>query len=672
MELEIPCYALTSTGVVMSHEVDCSLTATNGSNTWGLMIPCDMATTIIESSVNSGGINYIVGDILTVVQGTNTTATVTVTSVDGSGAVTGYTFIDSGSGYTVEIGLPTTGGTGTGATVDIETVSSFTQIVVGACISAEQRVRMNITVGGVDVTDYLVGTIQITHNLNYISSFSFNVNNPDYSPLINSNIESDATVVITTIINGQTFKMLTGLVDQIRVSSDKGYRINITGRDYGKKLLNKTMTLISVQEAADQHRVGIGWIAALDKFVNSTYITNRSDIIKYMAKQADITDIDFPGGEPVTGFFHIGGQLIPYTIGYPGDEVSIDHSFQDQSLWDMIQKECVIQGWHVRFDEDGKMICKTKSLKTVADWTYGENKFTQLGLLSTDQNIINKVIILGAIFEESVITQDEAETYEEIEESEPEYSEDSTSFSETVTKINKPAYDFWSDASFKVVCRFVSSDVYSSSFILGITTATYYTFNIKKVTIDTYNITNTEWNISGGAIITSSSKTSCRIKRDCILFDGEQAFTISATIKWKEQIGGGIEEIEEDNPEETFTETITYEQVKATVTDTNSIAEYGERKPNNEGTLNYPLAETEAQCKRIGENIILDSHRFIQQPDFRIPFNPMMVIGNTVQLTDSKIGYSADKYLVEEIVHYINIEDKGIKARTRIGCVYYT
>ena len=152
----------------------------------------------------------------------------------------------------------------------------------------------------------------------------------------------------------------------------------------------------------------------------------------------------------------------------------------------------------------------------------------------------------------------------------------------------------------------------------------------------------------------------------------EKAFSITITIKTKEKISGGIEELEEENPEETFESKINYIQVKATVTDAASIALYGERKPNNEGTLEFPLAETEAQCKRIGENIILDSHRFIKQPDFRVPFNPKLIVGNTVELTDKKIGYDEDSYLVEEVIHYIDIDKEGkLKARTRIGCVYY-
>ena len=87
--------------------------------------------------------------------------------------------------------------------------------------------------------------------------------------------------------------------------------------------------------------------------------------------------------------------------------------------------------------------------------------------------------------------------------------------------------------------------------------------------------------------------------------------------------------------------------------------------------MQFPLAETEAQCKRIGENVIIESHRFILQPDYLVAFNPKLIMGCTVKLTDTKIGYD-ENWVVEEVVHMINIGKTGeIKARTRIGCVYY-
>ena len=221
------------------------------------------------------------------------TSSPTFTEIDGS------LLVQDGVDYQ---GLRTTG------SVDVVTTK------IDAVTSTAQNIRMNVTVGGVDVTDAITGGIQVTHNLNYISSFSFTLGDYQYSPKQNSNIDIDAIVVITAYINGQEFKMFTGLVDELSSnSSPNGYRLNIRGRDYGKKLLNTTKTLISVQNRA-----------------SNPY---RGNIVKYMASQAGATDVVIP----------------------TGDNVTIDHSFQDQTVWDMIQKECAIQGWYVRFDENATM-----------------------------------------------------------------------------------------------------------------------------------------------------------------------------------------------------------------------------------------------------------------------------------------------------------------------------
>jgi len=506
--------------------------------------------------------------------------------------------------------------------------------IIGTYFNVGQGIRVAITVNGEHVEDSLIGDITIAHNLNYISTFSFTLGSPKYSPLISPYyIAVNSVVIITAYVNGQAFKLFTGLVDETRTTYDGGYRLQINGRDYGKKLLDKTMTLISVQDSADK--------------------SYRGSMVKYLAGQASITNVNIP----------------------TGDAVTIDHSFQDQTLWDMVQKECAIEGWYVQHDENAIMKLQTRKIKSnktsypVADWEYGEDKFIQLGLETSDIGIINKVIILGAIFEEETITANPVVPIEVIP-NEPEYEEGSVTASKDYGQIIVPSGTAYSDENITIKVRFTNADIYQSSFILGVTVTTYYNFDVSGAKVNF--ITDSKWSITGGATIVSSSRTFCRIKREVGFGTGEEAFTISVTIKWKEQVGGGIEELEEENPEETFESKINYIQVKATVTDSTSIGVYGERKPNNEGTLEFPLAETEAQCKRIGENIILDSHRFIKQPDFEIPFNPKLIVGQTVELTDKKIGYDEDRYFVEEVIHTIGADSEGkMKARTRIGCVYY-
>jgi len=508
--------------------------------------------------------------------------------------------------------------------------------IIGTYFNVGQGIRIAITVDGEPVSDSLIGDITIAHNLNYISTFSFTLGSPKYSPLISPYyIAVNSIVIITVYVNGQAFKLFTGLVDETRTTYDGGYRLQINGRDYGKKLLDKTMTLISVQDSADK--------------------SYRGSMVKYLAGQANITNINVP----------------------TGDKVTIDHSFQDQTIWDMIQKECAIEGWYVQHDENAIMklqIRKIKSNKTsypVADWEYGEDKFIQLGLETSDIGIINKVIILGAIFEEEVITVNPVVPVEVVPDEEVyEYTNYNFSPSFTAGEV----ITGWSegDAVIKV-----------TAFYTGYTKPLGYLFPVSqnykfKITgSDSGKIQGLSFSVSGGATKAGQSSNYVLIARKIgyeypPLSATEQAFSITITFKIKNQTGGGIEELEEENPEETFTSTITYTQVKATVTDNISIGVYGERKPNNEGTLEFPLAETEAQCRRIGENVCLDSHRFIKQPDFEIPFNPKLIVGQTVELTDKKIGYDEDRYFVEEVIHTIGADSEGkMKARTRIGCVYY-
>ncbi len=606
--------------------VDGSLLVTSGSDFPGLLIPCTIATTITEIVIADGGTGYEVGDIVTIVQDDNTTATAVVTSVDEDGVITGISIVDGGSDYTEEEDLAVTGGSGTGATVDITEVTSITQITAGAVINTSQGIRLVITVAGEDVTASLIGNIQITHNLNYISSFSFSLGNPDHSPLVDTNIDIDSVVIITAYVNGVEMKLFTGLVDKTESrNSDSGYILTIQGRDYGKKLLNTTKTLISVQEAASSHR--------------------RGNIVKFLAQQAGITSTNIP----------------------TGDLVTIDHSFQDQTIWDMIQKECAIEGWYVRFDEEAKMICKTRDTDATAHWTYGENKFTEIGLQAIDEGIINKVTILGAIFENTELQQtsdsDDYVTPSIGSISGDDFSgsggfDDFYSYS-TVSTTNSynagESVNGWSGNGITVSVVFAG---YSGS--------NYAKYRFTASYPVTSNIVSYTW--SSDAYISSGAYSqSCTINRN--ISGTPEAFSVTVTIKTRTS---QFDQIADDNPNETFTENVTNEQVKADVIDYNSIAKYGERKPNNEGTLNYPLAETTAQCQRIGENIILDSHRFIKQPDLMVMFNPKLIVGQRVNLTDKKIGYDDDDYFVEEVVHYINIDKDGkVKGRTRIGCVYY-
>jgi hypothetical protein len=77
----------------------------------------------INATPTAGGTNYLVGDILTCSVG-GTGARVIVTSINPGGIVTGLELIASGTatGFVVGTGRATTGGTGTGCTIEITSV----------------------------------------------------------------------------------------------------------------------------------------------------------------------------------------------------------------------------------------------------------------------------------------------------------------------------------------------------------------------------------------------------------------------------------------------------------------------------------------------------------------------------------------------------------------------
>lgn len=81
--------------------------------------------TAIASAPTAGGTGYTIGDILTCAVG-GTGAQVQVTSIAPGGIVTGLELVHSGTGtgYTVGTGKATTGGTGTGCTLNVTAVGA--------------------------------------------------------------------------------------------------------------------------------------------------------------------------------------------------------------------------------------------------------------------------------------------------------------------------------------------------------------------------------------------------------------------------------------------------------------------------------------------------------------------------------------------------------------------
>lgn len=84
-----------------------------------LSVSTTTAALLAVSAISAGGSGYVVGNVLTITGGGGTGATVTVSSVDGSGAVTAVTITTRGSGYSAGAARATSGGSGTGCTLAI-------------------------------------------------------------------------------------------------------------------------------------------------------------------------------------------------------------------------------------------------------------------------------------------------------------------------------------------------------------------------------------------------------------------------------------------------------------------------------------------------------------------------------------------------------------------------
>jgi hypothetical protein len=106
---------------------------------------------VTSVTINAAGTNYVVGDMLTILQtNSSNAAQVTVSTIGTGGAVTafgGIPYPQNGVGYTTATGLATSGGKGSGCTVNIVagTVNSSSDKGVGPT-QVVQGLTSNVTV----------------------------------------------------------------------------------------------------------------------------------------------------------------------------------------------------------------------------------------------------------------------------------------------------------------------------------------------------------------------------------------------------------------------------------------------------------------------------------------------------------------------------------------------
>lgn len=476
----------------------------------------------------------------------------------------------------------------------MDCTATITNLIVSICRNWEQGIRLVITIDGVNVSNSLIDSLNIRHDKNTISDFSLYLGDTEYSPRTNSHIDLDKEIIITAYINGQEKKLFTGTLDEPSAENTPDFKVSITGRDYGKKLLDKKATIVSVQDLADS--------------------TKRNDVIKYLAEYAGLTAIDIP----------------------EMDVVTIDNSFTYQTIWDMIQKEIMVELYWIKFDEDGKLKLLLDEIKSdtdlypTPDWTYDEDRIIRLGY-KKGRLEMNKIIVLGKTTQSRIpvtTSYDDVFTLSKSWALGVETSWDETSGDWTI---------LYTQTSVTTSCergriRITHIGGYSSAIL---------SFEAQGSVIITSKFYNTKFNFYDIYIV--------RFKDGGVLEAGGMNINIK---------GAKYSTTYEDR----------YDQISAEVTDPNSIVKYGER---DGGSVEYPLLETVEQCIAVGSKAIRDNHRLLGQTDLSIPFNPLIETGQTIEIIDNKIGLT-ERYYIETINHNINFNDGKVSAETIVGGVLYT
>ena len=519
----------------------------------------------------------------------------------------------------------------------MDCTATITNIIVSACRSWNQGIRLVITIDNIDVSEALIGNLNIQHDKNKISTFSLNLGNTQYSPRTNSHIDLDKVIIITAYINRQEKKLFTGTIDEPEAENTPAFRVIVTGRDHGKKLLDKITTIISAQDLANSKK--------------------RNNLIKYLAEQAGVTAVNIP----------------------EMDEVTIDNSFQNQSVWDMIQKEAMVEQYWVKFDEDGNMkleldeIKSDTSLYPTPDWTYEEDRIIRLGYKKGRMDI-NKIIVLGKTTQRRIPHTTTTMTTPGVDYTTPVLLfSDSLSFSEG----ELIEYNANNNYTKKIGDFILKINSYGSGGGGG--NLHIYVGCEGQQTWESYVITERTGTIGGNATLIKtynsiSAGGSIQLNGICWVISrggtgtnfekGKEgyAFTFEITVY-------GYKNIDSDPAtyETITTYEVRYDQISAEVTDPNSIEKYGER---DGGSVVYPLLETVEQCVAVGTKIIRDRHRLSGQSNILIPFNPLLITGQTIAVIGKDIGLD-ERYYVERIGHNIDINKGKVGARTQVGGVLY-
>jgi Protein of unknown function (DUF3383) len=104
-----------------------------------LWIGLQNSTGINTIAVGTGGTGYLVGDIVGIVQTSASGGQATVAAISTGGVVTSLVLLNAGNGYTPATGLATSGGSGTGLTVNLTGTGETALQAIIACQAASSK-----------------------------------------------------------------------------------------------------------------------------------------------------------------------------------------------------------------------------------------------------------------------------------------------------------------------------------------------------------------------------------------------------------------------------------------------------------------------------------------------------------------------------------------------------
>lgn len=101
---------------------------------------------ILTVSINAAGLNYKIGDIITISGGGGTNGKVQVETISSTGAVTSVSLMRPGATYSITTGAAVTGGSGSGLTINILTIGVVGYITT--TLSHQFKIGDTVTIAG--------------------------------------------------------------------------------------------------------------------------------------------------------------------------------------------------------------------------------------------------------------------------------------------------------------------------------------------------------------------------------------------------------------------------------------------------------------------------------------------------------------------------------------------